>query len=435
MGRRRYITEESDSEEINSIEEALEMSDEDLLWYDENDWSEVCVTKVDGGSRYEGEFSIWGINVEGTEHKNLLGVDAEVEYSYEMFVFPTDVTDLMIRQKESDNETITGDESGTVVAVGENTSNDYLYYGNSDTTYRPLTNMDGIRLYVLPYPIEKIYSCAFSDATALERVVLSDSMIYIGDCAFSNCTNLKRINLPSSIEEIEKSAFQNCPNLVAYVDEGSYADAYCKENGIQTEYTGNVVTNEFGLSDYEFTQLPKWKQILCNLISQKFGDDRESYLFDLVYVDDDEDAELVAYKKDSGDFNKMLLIYYVTKTAAADTSSSLQTLISSDELDSVFKRDVYIIERNNQILSVTNENNTNPGAKDGQTCDYYSLRGIGDSVLACIIYEADGTQIVGESSEKNYNYIKENFDMDKAKKLSESSLVSYDEIIARIIQE
>lgn len=126
------LDEESETEEQSSIEEALEMSDDDLLWYNENDWSEVCVTKVNGSAKYEGEF-------------------------------------------------------------------------------------------ILPYPIEKIYSSAFSDATSLERVVLSDSMVYIGDCAFKNCTNLKRINLPSSIETIEPSAFQDCPNLVAYVDEGSYA--------------------------------------------------------------------------------------------------------------------------------------------------------------------------------------------------------------------
>ena len=348
-----------------------------------------------------------------------------------MFVFPTDVTDLVIRQKEEDNQTITGEEYADVVAVGENTGNDYLYYGKPDTKYRALTNMDGIRLYVLPYPIEKIYSSAFSDATSLERVVLSDAMVYIGDCAFKNCTNLKRINLPSSIETIEPSAFEDCPNLVAYVDEGSYAEAYCKENGIQIEYTGNVVTNEYGVSEYEMSQLEEWKQELCSQINTKFGEERDSYLFDLVYVDDDEDAELVVYKKDSGDFQQMMKIYYLYR-GGHSKNSTLEELVGDAEGDYVFDRTVYIIDREDSVLSVTNQENTNLGAEDGSTCTMYNLCRVrnGESLWAGIYYNPDGIY-----DERNYNYIMETFDMDKARKISSENLVSFDEIIDRIIKE
>lgn len=152
------ITSEEESTETNenAIETALNMTDEELLAYNENNWEDICVTKIDGGTMYEGEFSVVGINKNGIE-KIAPNVIAEAEYSYQMFVFPTSITGLSERQADQDGQTLMDSYDDSIVTAVGQKSDGKIYYGDEDATYTYLSEMDGIRLYVLPSPIEKIY--------------------------------------------------------------------------------------------------------------------------------------------------------------------------------------------------------------------------------------------------------------------------------------
>ena len=53
----------------------------------------------------------------------------------------------------------------------------------------------------------KIRSWAFSGCSGLEKVIMPDSVNFIGDSAFSGCCNLKEIVLSENINRIGNNAF------------------------------------------------------------------------------------------------------------------------------------------------------------------------------------------------------------------------------------
>lgn len=69
--------------------------------------------------------------------------------------------------------------------------------------------------------------------TALEAVVLPDSIQSIGWFAFSGCSNLKSIAIPSSVKIIEYGAFDGCSSLTIYCEKGSFAEKYAKSYGMR----------------------------------------------------------------------------------------------------------------------------------------------------------------------------------------------------------
>lgn len=415
------VTSEEESTE-NAIETALNMTDEELLAYNENNWEDICVTKIDGGVMYEGEFSVVGINKNGIE-KIAPNVIAEAEYSYQMFVFPTSITGLSERQADQDGQTLMDSYDDSIVTAVGKKSDSKIYYGDEDATYTYLSEMDGIRLYVLPSPIEKIYNSAFAGATDIERVVLNDTMTYIDHRAFADCTNLKRINLPSSITEIEASAFENCPNLVAVVDEGSYAEAYCKNNGISIEYTGNVIDTGYGISEYEFEQLEPWKRTLMESIKKGCEEDKENYLFKLLFVFQERSLQtyypvLACWNKNSGDFDKNVEIYKYDK-------------VKFNACPDCISRQIYVYESEGEyeLLEVTEQYNN----EELPTEIWYDLisNTAGDT-YGSTYYDEAGTLC---GTRNYYDYIMENFDINTATKLSQEDFVSYEEIFKKILEE
>ena len=83
-------------------------------------------------------------------------------------------------------------------------------------------------------------------ATFLTQVTLPDSLQTIDIHAFYGCDRLAQISLPSSICFIENYEFRTyddileddivIPGLVVTVAPGTYAEQYCREQGIPYEY-------------------------------------------------------------------------------------------------------------------------------------------------------------------------------------------------------
>ena len=78
----------------------------------------------------------------------------------------------------------------------------------------------------------------FYNCTSLEEIDIPFGVTTIESDAFSGCSNLKRIILPTTISSIQNTAFDNISSdTVFYVEQGSYAETYAKENNIQFVYT------------------------------------------------------------------------------------------------------------------------------------------------------------------------------------------------------
>lgn len=103
----------------------------------------------------------------------------------------------------------TSDES-----VSEQGSEEYgEYYENSDGTlsFTGMSHYEGKEFTVPAYhegkKVTRISDEAFNYNTAIERVVLPDTVTEIGNFAFSQCTNLKSVNIPSGLKKIGSQAF------------------------------------------------------------------------------------------------------------------------------------------------------------------------------------------------------------------------------------
>ncbi len=85
----------------------------------------------------------------------------------------------------------------------------------------------------IPSSISKIEGQLFFYCLSLKNVILTNSITYIGENAFYTCESLKTITIPSSVKTIGKDAFGCCFALENICGkEGSAAEAYAKENGI-----------------------------------------------------------------------------------------------------------------------------------------------------------------------------------------------------------
>lgn len=111
--------------------------------------------------------------------------------------------------------------------------------------------------YDIPDSVTIVSDWAFCDSKKLNRITMPDSVNEIGEGAFCNCTLLDEIEIPDSVEKIDDCAFRGCVSLdtiiipdsvkdmgwgifdgcedkvVVYCNEGSYAQDYCRRNGIQ----------------------------------------------------------------------------------------------------------------------------------------------------------------------------------------------------------
>ena len=80
----------------------------------------------------------------------------------------------------------------------------------------------------------------FDSCYALERVTIPDSVTSIGEGAFSGCGSLKSVTIPDSVTSIDDGAFESGSALTLTVTRGSWAEKWCKENGMSYAYPDSL---------------------------------------------------------------------------------------------------------------------------------------------------------------------------------------------------
>ena len=63
------------------------------------------------------------------------------------------------------------------------------------------------------------------------------SLSSIGEGAFSWCASLTSITIPDSVTSIAHSAFSACESLTLTVSRDSWAEEWCKDNGMDYIYS------------------------------------------------------------------------------------------------------------------------------------------------------------------------------------------------------
>ena len=78
---------------------------------------------------------------------------------------------------------------------------------------------------------------AFYCCKSLASITIPNSVVSIGYSAFSWCTSLKSITIPDSVTSIAHSAFSACESLTLTVSRDSWAEEWCKDNGMDYIYS------------------------------------------------------------------------------------------------------------------------------------------------------------------------------------------------------
>ena len=136
----------------------------------------------------------------------------------------------------------------------------------------------------IPGSITDIEVDVFRGCTSLQSVIITDGLISIGEDAFLDCTSLTSVTIPDSVIHIDKTVFEQYGSTLEISGSlGSYAEQYCRENGISFigERESTVKTklvkwfeekggNRYGYLDDQ-GQLTVWGRGIVNL--QGFKED------------------------------------------------------------------------------------------------------------------------------------------------------------------
>lgn len=92
-----------------------------------------------------------------------------------------------------------------------------------------------LRSVNLPAGIKRIGNRAFKFCLALKEPVIPEGTEEIGDNAFKSCRSLTVV-IPASVTKIGEDIFQKAESATVVVEQNSFAEKYCKENGISFRY-------------------------------------------------------------------------------------------------------------------------------------------------------------------------------------------------------
>lgn len=108
--------------------------------------------------------------------------------------------------------------------------------GVTDIGTRAFGGCWNLKNVTIPGSVETIGDGAFMLCYDLTSVTIPESVETIGNVAFYGCKNLTSVTLGNGLKSIGKDAFAGCDNLTVTVQRGSFAEAYCKANGLKYVY-------------------------------------------------------------------------------------------------------------------------------------------------------------------------------------------------------
>ena len=99
---------------------------------------------------------------------------------------------------------------------------------------------EAMKTLTLPDCVAAIGANAFDGCESLESIVLPEGLHEIGDYAFQSCKSLPGLKIPAGVSLIGRDAFRtawhqrekDAVSFSAMVSPGSYAEQYCKDNGL-----------------------------------------------------------------------------------------------------------------------------------------------------------------------------------------------------------
>ena len=163
---------------------------------------------------------------------------------------------------------------GDVVIPAQVKSVPYGCFGEVKNTIRSLLICEGattiqeesiggmaeLECLILPRSLSVIEPYSVINNPKLEALLLPYGVQTIGEYAFSKNPSLKNIYIPASVTEMGDEVFGELnPDCTIYVEEDSYAEAYCKENGLHYEY-GTLSEEQYQAAVTAFLQSAQTKQ-------------------------------------------------------------------------------------------------------------------------------------------------------------------------------
>lgn len=98
-----------------------------------------------------------------------------------------------------------------------------------------------------------MYSC-FSNCVNMERLLLPEDIVFIGEYAFENCTNLTEISIPDNVNNISKGVFYGCKKLLDITIPSSAKNIGVNAfSGCKTIKEMNIPKNILGVQDGAFS--------------------------------------------------------------------------------------------------------------------------------------------------------------------------------------
>ncbi len=86
-------------------------------------------------------------------------------------------------------------------------------FSKKDKKAKKVTIPKTITIDKVTYEVTQVAPKAFKNSKKLEKVVIPDTIIILGDSSFEGCKKLKSITIGKNVISIGKNAFKNCKNL------------------------------------------------------------------------------------------------------------------------------------------------------------------------------------------------------------------------------
>ncbi|MCR5089262.1 MAG: caspase family protein [Oscillospiraceae bacterium] len=169
--------------------------------------------------------------------------------------------------------------------------------------------------YVLPAALTEIEDEVYRGNTSVDRVILPDGLLSIGNRAFAE-SSVREINFPESIQSIADTAFTACgTDLVAEVTFDSYAYHWCVDHGITIRLAGEPYAIPFllpGTTDTVISEAgTRMRYRVVPTVSGDYSLTSAGFGDTMGYLYDASGTELAA-DDDSGDENNFLIQYSFT---------------------------------------------------------------------------------------------------------------------------